>query len=64
MDKSNDKERIYIDLAVDLKVKITFKVTWYFKVSIEHMQRVRHANRGRLLLRTPGPVPLWDLHVF
>ena len=28
------------------------------------MQRVRHANRGRLLLRTPGPVPLWDLHVF
>ena len=21
-------------------------------------------NRGRLLLRTPGPVPLWDLHVF
>ena len=28
------------------------------------MQRVRHAGRGRLLLRTPGPVPLWDLHVF
>ena len=28
------------------------------------VQRVRHANRGRLLLRTPGPVPLWDLHVF
>ena len=22
-----------------------------------HIQRVRHANRGRLLLRTPGPVP-------
>ena len=34
------------------------------EVSIEHLQRVRHANRGRLLLRTPGPVPLWDLHVF
>ena len=31
---------------------------------MEHMQQVRHANRGRLLLRTPGPVPLWDLHVF
>ena len=31
---------------------------------MEHMQRVRHANRGRLLLRTPGPVPLSDLHVF
>ena len=28
------------------------------------MQRVRHAYRGRLLLRTLGPVPLWDLHVF
>ena len=41
---------------------------WLFtllhEVSIEHLQRVRHANRGRLLLRTPGPVPLWDLHVF
>ena len=24
------------------------------------MQRVRHANRGRLLLRTPGPVPFWE----
>ena len=23
-----------------------------------------YANRGRLLLRTPGPVPLWDLQVF
>ena len=35
-----------------------------YKVSIEHMQRVRHANRGRLLLRTPGSVPIRDLHVF
>ena len=26
-------------------------------VSIEHSQRVRLANRGRLLLRTPTPVP-------
>ena len=33
-------------------------------VSIEHLQRVWHADRGRLLLRTPGPVPLCDLHVF
>ena len=24
------------------------------------MQQVRHANRGRLLLRTPDQVPLWD----
>ena len=29
------------------------------KVSIEHLQRVQHANRGRLLLRTPGPVTPW-----
>ena len=28
---------------------------------MEHFQRVRLANRGRLHLRTPGPVPLWDL---
>ena len=27
-------------------------------VSIEHLQRVWHADMGRLLLRTPGPVPL------
>ena len=36
---------------------------WLFtqlrEVSLEHLQRVRHANRGRLLLRTPGPIP-WD----
>ena len=31
---------------------------------MEHVQRVRHANGGRLLLWTPGPVPLSDLHVF
>ena len=37
---------------------------YQIKVSIEHMQQVWHANRGRLLLRTPGPVSLWDLHVF
>ena len=41
---------------------------WLFtelcEVSIEHLQRVRNANKRRLLLRTPGHVPLWDLHVF
>ena len=26
---------------------------------LEHLQRARLANRGRLLLRTPGPVPFW-----
>ena len=34
---------------------------WLFtklrEVSIERLQRVRHANRGRLLLRTPNPIP-------
>ena len=34
------------------------------KVAIEYLKRVRHANRGRLLPRTSGPVPLllseWD----
>ena len=34
-------------------------IVWGF-----HLQRVRHAYRGRLLLLTPGPVPFWDLHVF
>ena len=34
------------------------------EVSTEYMQRVWHASRGRWLLRTPGPVPLWDLHMF
>ena len=29
-----------------------------------HMQRMRLANRGRLLLRTPGPCPIRDLHLF
>ena len=26
-------------------------------ISIEHLQRVRHANRGRLILRISCPVP-------
>ena len=31
--------------------------TDFWAVSIEHLRRVWHADRGRLLLRTPGPVP-------
>ena len=31
---------------------------------MEHLQRVRHANRGRPLLGTSGPVKFFDLHVF
>ena len=32
-------------------------------VDIEYLQLVWHADRGRLLLRTPGPVQHWDLQV-
>ena len=32
--------------------------TEFWVVSVEHLRRVWHADRGRLLLRTPGPVPL------
>ena len=28
------------------------------RLSLEHLGRVLHADRGRLLLRIPGPVPL------
>ena len=31
-------------------------ITEFWVVSIEHLRRVWHAYRGRLLLRTPGPV--------
>ena len=31
--------------------------TEFWVVSIEHLRQVWHADRGRLLLRTPGPVP-------
>ena len=38
---------------------IILNVTFHqILVSIEHLQRVWHAYRGRLLLRTPVPVPL------
>ena len=33
--------------------------TEFWDVSIEHLRRVWHTDRGRLLLRTPGPVPFW-----
>ena len=38
---------------------ITLYILWPKSrmVSIEHLQRLRLVNRGRLLLRTPGPVP-------
>ena len=36
----------------------TRPLTEFWVVSIEHLWRVWHADRGRLLLRTPGPVTL------
>ena len=36
----------------------TRPLTEIWVVSIEHLRQVWHADRGRLLLRTPGPVPL------
>ena len=41
----------------------TWPFTEFWVVSIEHLRRVWHADRGRLLLRTPGPVPLWLAYV-
>ena len=44
-----------------LSLTWTFYRIWryyWIKVSIGHLQRVWHADRVRLLLRTPGPVPL------
>ena len=47
------------------QLDLTFRILHYWiKVSIGHLQRVWHADRGRLLLRTPGPVPLWGLQAF
>ena len=52
------------DIIAGLNIIIQNLTIYQILVSIEHLQQVWHANRGRLLLRTPGPVPLWDLHVF
>ena len=35
----------------------------FWEVSIENLRRVWHADNGRLLFRTPGPVPLVLAHV-
>ena len=43
------------DIITGLNILLTFH---QIVVSIGHLKRVWHADRGRLLLRTPGPVPL------
>ena len=47
---------------ITLIPRLTFTELWL--VSMEHLQRVWHASRERLPLRTPGSVPfIWGFHV-
>ena len=67
---------LYIVIGLDLITKFDFPqwqcissfvfyISPQFKeVTIYHLQRLWHANIGRLPLRALVPVPLWDLHVF
>ena len=67
VETSDTKYRLDFMPVCDIftRLNILLNLTYHqILVSIEHLQRVWHADRGRLLLRTPGPVPLWDLHVF
>ena len=66
------------DIVTELDIIAVFDVVNLFReVSIRQLQRVRLDNRGRLLLRTPGPVPFgtcfcsyveiihsWTCHVY
>ena len=38
--------------------------TEFWVVSIEHLRRVWHADRGRLLSPDTWSFPIWDLHLF
>ena len=49
---------------LDLNHYRLWLMTQLLEVSTEHLQWVRHANRGGLILRTPGPVSLWNWHGF
>ena len=51
-------DHIQWQLPTDQTLYRTRPFTEFWVVSIEHLRRVWHAERGRLLLRTPGPVPL------
>ena len=52
------------DPITDLDLITEFDFLPNCEIPIEHLERVRHSNRGLLLIQTPGPVPLWDLHMF
>ena len=45
------------DLGTELYLITCIEFTKLREVSMEDLQRVSHDNKGRLLLRTPGPVP-------
>ena len=45
------------DNSLLIRLCRTRPFTVFWDVSIEHLWRVWHADRGRLLLLTPGPVP-------
>ena len=45
------------DLITELDIIAVFNVITFREFSIENLQRVRQANRGRLFLRTSGLVP-------
>ena len=51
-------DRIQWQPPTDQTLYRTRPLTEIWVVSIEHLRRVWQADRGRLLLRTPGPVPL------
>ena len=51
-------DALNISTHTDQTLYRTRPFTEFWVVSIEHLRRVWHADRGRLLLRTPGPVPL------
>ena len=46
------------DIITKLDLITDFDRSRFPEVFMEHLQRLRLANSGRLLLRTPGPVPL------
>ena len=50
-------DHIQWQLPTDQTLYRTRPFTEFWMVSIEHLRRVWHADRGRLLLRTPGPFP-------
>ena len=55
----------YSYLVTELDLITIFEVITLFReVSIGYLQLVRIANRGRLLLRTPGPVIFWTCICF